>query len=151
MLALYFFKPQILLSRWRSWPVCKLQGLSSAECSDDLGENWIEIRPPPAAVIQVPFYGYRLNTDPIMRLIVDRHLNYWMEALSQCIRSGTLHSLSSGGLDLSVAQGIIDLLAGGAIICQGRLPSASVIHQNDVFTISDCCYHQMSWNLSHNL
>ena len=61
MLALYFFKPQILLSRWRSWPVCKLQGLSSAECSDDLGENWIEIRPPPAAVIQVPFYGYRLN------------------------------------------------------------------------------------------
>jgi len=37
----------------------------------------MEIRPPPAAVIQVPFYGCRTH---LMRLIVDRHLNYWMEA-----------------------------------------------------------------------
>ena len=93
-------------------------GLSSFEYSDDRGEDWMEIRPPPAATIQVPFYGYRTHS---MRLIVNCHLDYWLEALGQCVRSGSFQSETTGGLDISAAQAVLDLLADGtSTLCQSR-------------------------------
>jgi len=94
-----------------------LRGLSNFEYKDDRGESWMEIRPPPAAMIQVPFFGYRTHS---MRLIVSRQLDYWMEALGQCIRWGSFRSLSMvDGLDASEVKAVLDLLSGGATLCYG--------------------------------
>ena len=92
-------------------------GLSTLEYSDDRGDLWLEIRPPPATSFRVPFYGYRTH---LMRLIVDRHLSYWLEVLGHCVRSGTFRSLTSGGIDPSLVKPLVDLLSGGALVCQGR-------------------------------
>ena len=106
--------------------MASLQGLSSFEYPDDRGEGWMEIRPSPAATFRVPFYGYRTH---LMRLIVNRHLSYWLEALGQCVRSGTFRSLTRGGLDASMVQPVLDLLAGGANVCQGRGSVLKRVHQ----------------------
>ena len=106
--------------------MASVQGLSSFEYSDDRGEGWMEIRPPPTATFRVPFYGYRTH---LMRLIVDRNLSYWLEALGQCVRSGTFRSLTRGGLDVSMVQPVLDLLAGGATVCQGRGSVLKRVHQ----------------------
>jgi len=106
--------------------MASVQGLSSFEYSDDRGEGWMEIRPPPMATFRVPFYGYRTH---LMRLIVDRNLSYWLEALGQCVRSGTFRSLTRGGLDVSMVQPVLDLLAGGATVCQGRGSVLKRVHQ----------------------
>jgi hypothetical protein len=92
------------------------QGLGSFEYSDDRGESWMEIRPPPAATIQVPIHGYRTH---LMRLIVNSHLDYWMEALGQCINSGSFLSLVDGSLDVGRVKTVLGLMAGGVSLCQG--------------------------------
>lgn len=92
-------------------------GLSILHCNDGRGESWMEIRPPTAATIQVPFYGYRTH---FMRLIVNCQLNYWMEALGQCVRSGSFHLLANGRLDVSEIKVVFELLGGGATLCKGR-------------------------------
>jgi hypothetical protein len=84
------------------------RGLSSFEYSDDRGESWMEIRPPPAAMIQVPIYGYRTH---LMHLIVNSHFDYWMEALGQCVGLGSFLSLADGGLDVSGVKIVLDLMA----------------------------------------
>lgn len=89
--------------------------LSSFEYSDGRGEQWLEVRPPARNAFRVPFFGYRTH---LVRLIIDRHLSYWLEVLGQCVRSGTLRSLTSGGFDPELAQPLFDLLLGGAIVCQ---------------------------------
>ena len=93
------------------------QGLVSFQYSDDRGGSWMEIRPPPTATIQVPFYGYRTHS---MRLIVNCHLEYWLEALGQCVRWASFRSLPfAGSLDVSEVKAVLDLLAGGATLCYG--------------------------------
>ena len=123
------------------------QGLGSFEYSDDRGESWMEIRPPPAATIQVPIYGYRTH---LMRLIVNSHLDYWMEALGQCVNSGSFLSLVDGGLDVSRVKTVLGLMAGGVSLCQGRdeVQAASASEETAfLFTLPDCCRFR-SYNCS---
>lgn len=101
-------------------------GLSSLEYSDDRGDVWLEIRPPASAAFRVPFYGYRTH---LIRLIIDRHLSYWLEVLGHCIRSGTFRSLTSGGIDPSLVKPLLDLISGGATVCHGRGSVLKRVHQ----------------------
>ena len=92
----------------------RFSGLSSFEYSDGRGNQWLEVRPPASSAFRVPFFGYRTH---LIRLIIDRHLSYWLEVLGQCVRSGTLRSLTSGGCDPQLTQPLFDLLLGGATVC----------------------------------
>ena len=113
----------------------QMRGLSGFEYSDDQGGCWMEIRPPPTETIKIPFHGYRTH---LMRLIIDHHFNYWLEALGQCVRSGSF--LSSGNLDVKAVQAVLDLLAGGVTLCQGRGSQTSVVDEKFLFTLPDCRY-----------
>jgi hypothetical protein len=122
------------------------QGLGSFEYSDDRGESWMEIRPPPAATIQVPIHGYRTH---LMRLIVNSHLDYWMEALGQCVNSGSFLSLVDGGLDVGRVKTVLGLMAGGVSLCQGRdsvHSSSAYSDETFLFTLPDRRYR--SYNCS---
>ena len=121
------------------------RGLGSFEYSDDRGDRWIEIRPPPAATVQIPFYGYRTH---LMRLIVNCHLEYWMEALGQCVGSGSFLSSTSSNLDVSEIKAVFDMLAGGVALCQGRhrVHPSSASEETFLFTLPDCRYR--SYNCS---
>ena len=122
------------------------RGLGSFEYSDDRGNSWMEIRPPPAATVQIPFYGYRTH---LMRLIVDQHLHFWLEALGQCIYSGSFVLLPfAGSLDVGVVHAVLDMLAGGVSLCQGRdsVHSSSTSDETFLFTLPDCRYR--SYNCS---
>ena len=109
------------LSWWAS--AVSLRGLTSFEYSDARGERWMEIRPRPSATFRVPFYGYQ--THPL-RLIVNQHLSYWLEAMGHCIRSGTFRRSTINAtaihpqFDVYTVQSVLHLLAGGAQHLQGR-------------------------------
>ena len=101
-------------------------GLSCLEYADDRGDIWLEIKPPSFATFRVPAFGYRTH---LMRLLVDRHLNYWFEVLGHCVRSGTFRSLTSGGIDPSLVKPLLDSLNGGATVCHGRGSVLKRVHQ----------------------
>ena len=122
------------------------RGLGSFEYSDNRGNSWMEIRPPPAATVQIPFYGYRTH---LMRLIVDQHLNFWLEALGQCFHSGSFVLLPfAGSLEIGVVHAVLDMLAGGVSLCQGRdrVHPSSATDETFLFTLPDCRYR--SYNCS---
>jgi hypothetical protein len=125
--------------------MAKSEGLSFFQYSDDRGESWMEIRPPSAAMIRVPFYGYRTH---LLRLIVNSHLDYWLEALGQCVHSGSFLSLTSGGVDVSEIKAVFNLLAGDATLCQGRdsVHPSSASDETFLFTLPDRRYR--SYNCS---
>lgn len=109
-----------------------LRGLTSFEYSDAWGERWMEIRPRPSATFRVPFYGYQ--THPL-RLIVNQHLSYWLEAMGHCIRSGTFRRSTINAtaihpqFDVYTVQSVLHLLAGGANICKGvHSDDSSLMH-----------------------
>lgn len=106
--------------------IIKVSGLSFVEYSDDRGDLWMEIRPPSVTSFRVPFYGYRTH---LMRLVIDHNLSYWLEVLGHCVRNGTFQSLTSGGIDPTLVKPLIDLLSGGATVCQGRGSVLKRVHQ----------------------
>ena len=95
-----------------------LQGLSSFEYSDDRGESWMEIRPPTSAIIQTSIYGCKTHS---IRLLINYNLDYWMASLDQCVGSGSFHSSTiRGGLNLNVAQAVLDIVANSTRLGRDR-------------------------------
>lgn len=107
--------------------VARQRGLAWMQYADDHGDVWLEIRPPAASAFRVPLYGYRTH---LVRLLVDRQFTYWLEAIGHCVRSGTLRSATSGSEpDAGQVDQLLDLLAGGAVVCQGRGSVLKRVHQ----------------------
>lgn len=90
------------------------RGLTQFAYRDDRGGEWMEIRPS-TATFRVPFYGYRTH---LLRMIVDQHMSYWLEAVGHCVRSGSLRSVHSSSLDPAVVIPLLDSLNGGLCVCQ---------------------------------
>ena len=92
------------------------RGLTHLAYCDQHGGKWMEIRPS-SATFRVPFYGY---TTHLLRIIVDQHLTYWLEAVGHCVRSGSLRSVHPPSLDRTTTIALLDSVNGGLCICQVR-------------------------------
>ena len=100
--------------------MARSRSLQALTYCDDEGIQWLEIRSA-TAPCRVPFHGYRTH---LVRLIVDHNLNYWIEAVGRCVRSGSFRPTTISPdhitVDPELAAPILDAVAGGFIVCQGR-------------------------------
>lgn len=107
--------------------MARQRNLACFQYADDHGDAWLEIRPPATSAFRVPLYGYRTH---LIRLLIDRQFSYWLEAIGHCVRNGSLRSAGSGNdPDSALADQLLDSLAGGVVVCQGRGSVLKRVHQ----------------------
>ena len=92
------------------------RGLTSVTYYDDLGHEWLEIRRSTAS-FRVPGYGYASH---LVRLIISEQLFFWLEAVGQCVKSGSLRLADATAICPSLVQPVLDNLSGSHDICIGR-------------------------------
>ena len=95
------------------------RGLMHFHYYDTHGGKWTEIRPS-TATFRVPFFAYTTN---LVRMIVDQHLSFWLEAVGHCVRSGSLRSLHAPpSLDRTLTIALLDAVDGALCVCQVHFP-----------------------------